>query len=49
MTFTEKFCTHLKWTIYEWIGSISQRELLSNRELARQIETLCKRLNKIEA
>lgn len=49
MAFTEKFYTNLKWTIYEWIGSLSQRELLSNRELAQQIETLCKRLNKIEA
>lgn len=47
MQFPEAFRTRLRWTLYDWIGAISQRELLSNPELARRIEVLCKRLRAI--
>jgi hypothetical protein len=45
MIFPEKFRFRLKWALYDWIGAISQRELLSNPELARRIDMLCKRLS----
>ncbi len=47
MPFPEKFRNRLKWALYDWIGAISQRELLSNRELVQRIEVLCKHLKTI--
>jgi len=35
----------LKWAIYEWIGTISVRELSQNKSLAERIERLCKTLS----
>lgn len=49
MLFPDAFCQRLKWAIYEWIGSVSVHELASNRKLAREIETLCKRLGALKA
>lgn len=45
MLFPEAFRLRLRWALYNWIGAISQRELLSNTELTQRIEALCKRLN----
>lgn len=47
MLFPERFCSRLKWAIYDWIGSVSGRELVENHKLVRQIELLCKRLSAI--
>lgn len=47
MHFPELFCARLKWTIYDWIGSLTRRELVSNQELSRQVEALCRRLSAI--
>lgn len=49
MLFPEAFRMRLKWTLYDWIGAISRRELVTNTELTRQIEALCKRLSAITA
>jgi hypothetical protein len=47
MLFPEVFRLRPRWSLYNWIGAISQRELLSNPELTRRIEVLCKRLSAI--
>ena len=49
MQFPASYCERLKWAIYEWIGTISVHELASNRSLAQEIESLCKRLRTITA
>ena len=49
MLFPEAFRVRLKWALYDWIGAISRRELVSNSDLTRQIEALCKRLSAITA
>jgi hypothetical protein len=46
MKIPEQFVEKLKWAIYDWLGSISIKEIYWNRELSRKIEKLCKTLNK---
>lgn len=38
------YVQNLKEAIYEWVGSISEKELLRNRELTKRIEKLLKTL-----
>ncbi len=45
----DDFFERLKWSIYEWIGTISVEELAENTQLATEIERLCKRLHSIQA
>ncbi len=37
----------LKWAIYDWIGSISESEIMGNHLLAEKIQDLCRILAKI--
>lgn len=39
----------LKWSIYEWVGSISVSELSTNKNLASHIEALFKKLSSLSS
>jgi hypothetical protein len=42
MTETVTYFENLKWSIYDWIGSISIEELTTNSDLKLPIAELCK-------
>jgi hypothetical protein len=44
-----EFLDRLKWAIYEWIGSVSVKELARNKELHFRLERLCKTLRMVTA
>lgn len=44
MNIPEAYLEKVKWAIYEWLGTISVKELALNRKLAGRIEQLCKSL-----
>ncbi len=52
MSYEVNLAEKLKWSIYDWIGAISVKELSTNQNLRGHIESLFKKLaalNTVEA
>lgn len=37
----------LKWAIYDWMGSISEDEIMRNETLMNHVKDLCQKLSKL--
>lgn len=42
------FVTKLKWTIYDWVGAISEDELVLNKRLQEALGGLLRRISQLE-
>jgi hypothetical protein len=49
MNYEVNLAEKLKWSIYDWIGAISVKELATNQNLRGHIESLFKKLAALDS